>query len=133
MKKVWVNGTFDILHLGHIKLLEFAKNQGDFLCVGIDSDNRVRKLKGPGRPFNGENSRFEFLHSIKYVDKVVIFNSDNDLINKIKEFSPDIFVIGSDYRNKKIIGLEYAKKLLFFDKLDGYSTTKIIHGNKNCY
>ncbi len=126
MKKVWVNGTFDVLHLGHIKLLEFAKRQGTFLCVGIDSDNRVKQLKGPGRPVNSQNARQEFLSVIKYVDKVVIFDSDSELAALIQEYNPDIFVIGSDYRNKKIIGAEFARHLVYFDKLSGYSSTDII-------
>jgi D-beta-D-heptose 7-phosphate kinase/D-beta-D-heptose 1-phosphate adenosyltransferase len=126
MKKVWVNGTFDVLHLGHIKLLEFAKRQGSYLCVGIDSDTRVRQLKGAGRPVNNQLARQEFLAAIKYVDKVVIFNSETELSALIRDYNPDIFVIGSDYRNKKIIGAEYAGKLIYFDKLDDYSSTKII-------
>jgi rfaE bifunctional protein nucleotidyltransferase chain/domain len=127
MKKVWVNGTFDIVHLGHIKLLEYAKQQGDFLCVGIDSDARVKQLKGPDRPLNNENARMEFISSIKYVDKVVLFSSDEELTEHIRNFNPDFFVIGSDYHNKKIIGAEYAGRILFFDKIEGYSSTGIIN------
>ena len=127
MKRVWVNGTFDIVHLGHIKLLEYAKQQGDFVCVGIDSDSRVKQLKGPDRPFNNENARMEFISSIKYVDKVVLFNSDEELTEHIRNFNPDFFVIGSDYRNKRIIGAEYAGRILFFDIIEGYSSTGIIN------
>jgi rfaE bifunctional protein nucleotidyltransferase chain/domain len=130
MKKVWVNGTFDILHLGHIKLLEFARSKGDFLCVGIDSDKRVKQLKGENRPINNELARMEFLSSVKYVDKVVIFDSDNDLTTKIKKYNPDVFVIGSEYKNKKIIGAEYARQIIFFDKIIGYSSSKIINNDK---
>jgi D-beta-D-heptose 7-phosphate kinase/D-beta-D-heptose 1-phosphate adenosyltransferase len=131
MKKVWVNGTFDVLHLGHIKLLEFAKSQGDYLCVGIDSDLRIKTFKGPDRPINKVHARLEFLSAIKFVDRVVIFNSDEELIIHIKVFDPDIFVIGSDYKNKKVIGAEYAKQLIYFDRLDGYSSTFIINGSTN--
>jgi rfaE bifunctional protein nucleotidyltransferase chain/domain len=126
MIKVWVNGTFDILHLGHIKLLEFAKSKGTFLCVGIDSDTRVRQLKGACRPINNQLARQELLSAIKYVDKVVIFSSETELSGIIRAYNPDIFVIGSDYRNKKIIGAEYAGQLIYFDKIGGYSSTKII-------
>lgn len=133
MKKVWVNGTFDVVHLGHIKLLEYAKQCGNILCVGIDSDSRVRQLKGSGRPVNNENSRREFLLSIKYVDKVVIFGSDEELTSCIKNFAPDFFVIGSDYRNRRIIGAEYAGQILFFDRIEGYSSTGIIKQiSNNC-
>jgi D-beta-D-heptose 7-phosphate kinase/D-beta-D-heptose 1-phosphate adenosyltransferase len=127
MKKVWVNGTFDIVHLGHIRLLEFAKQQGDFLCVGIDSDSRVKQLKGPDRPLNNENARMEFISSIKYVDKVVLFSSDEELTEHIRNFNPDFFVIGSDYRDRRIIGAEYAGQILFFEKVEGYSSTDIIN------
>jgi rfaE bifunctional protein nucleotidyltransferase chain/domain len=127
MKKVWVNGTFDILHMGHIKLLEFAKSKGDFLCVGIDSDSRVKQLKGIERPINNAEIRKEFLNAIKYVDEVVIFNSDSELTSLVKEFAPDIFVIGSDYKNKKVIGSEYAIQLIYFEIVEGYSTTNIIN------
>jgi D-beta-D-heptose 7-phosphate kinase/D-beta-D-heptose 1-phosphate adenosyltransferase len=127
MKRVWVNGTFDIVHLGHIKLLEYAKQQGDFLCVGIDSDFRVKQLKGPDRPLNNENARMEFISSIKYVDKVVLFSSDEELTERIRNFNPDFFVIGSDYRNRRIIGAEYADRILFFDKIEGYSSTGILN------
>jgi D-beta-D-heptose 7-phosphate kinase/D-beta-D-heptose 1-phosphate adenosyltransferase len=127
MKRVWVNGTFDIVHLGHIKLLEYAKQQGDFLCVGIDSDSRVKQLKGPDRPLNNENARMEFISSIKYVDKVVLFSSDEELTERIRNFNPDFFVIGSDYRNRRIIGAEYADRILFFDKIEGYSSTGILN------
>lgn len=131
MKKVWVNGTFDILHIGHIKLLEFAKAQGDFLFVGIDSDYRVKLRKGPGRPINDENVRMEFLNALKFVDRVAIFSSDSELSSLIKAFDPDIFVIGSDYKNKKIIGARYARKIIYFDILYGYSTTNIVKSNPN--
>jgi len=131
MKKVWVNGTFDIVHLGHIKLLEYAKQYGSLLCVGIDSDSRVGQLKGSGRPINDEKSRREFLLSIKYVDRVEIFNSDEELTASIKNFAPDFFVIGSDYKNRRIIGAEFAGQIIFFDKIEGYSSTNIIKHIRN--
>jgi D-beta-D-heptose 7-phosphate kinase/D-beta-D-heptose 1-phosphate adenosyltransferase len=129
--KVWVNGTFDVLHIGHIKLLEYASTLGT-LRVGIDSDNRVREKKGEGRPYNGIEDRMEFIRSIRFVDSVVSFDSDNTLIDCIKEYDPDIFVIGSDYKDKKIIGGEFSKKIVFFERIDGLSTTNILnHGNNS--
>lgn len=123
--KVWVNGTFDIVHLGHIKLFEYAKSFGN-LRVAIDSDERVKSLKGQNRPFNNLKSRKEFLLSIKYIDEVVTFSTDDELINQIKEYSPDIMVIGGDYREKSIIGSDFINKILYFDRIDKYSTTNIL-------
>jgi D-beta-D-heptose 7-phosphate kinase/D-beta-D-heptose 1-phosphate adenosyltransferase len=129
--RVWVNGTFDVLHIGHIKLLEYASTLGT-LRVGIDSDNRVREKKGEGRPYNGIEDRMEFIRSIRFVDSVVSFDSDNTLIDCIKEYDPDIFVIGSDYKDEKIIGGEFSKKIVFFERIDGLSTTNILnHGNNS--
>jgi len=127
MIKIWVNGTFDILHRGHLELLSFAKKQGDYLTVGIDSDTRVKLLKGEHRPVNAQEDRRYFLQSLIYVDNVIIFKTDKELSDIINNYNPDIFVIGSDYRNKKIIGEEWAKKLIFFEKIKGYSSTSIIN------
>lgn len=126
MKTVWVNGTFDVLHLGHIKLFEFAKSQGDYLIVGIDSDDRIKELKGPTRPINDELARFDFLHAIKYIDEVRIFSSEENLIQMIKNIEPDIAVWGDEYRDKRKIGVEYVKKVVYFEKIKGYSSTDIL-------
>lgn len=125
MKKVWVNGTFDIVHIGHIKLLEYASTFGT-VRVGIDTDNRVREKKGEGRPYNGIEDRMEFISSIRFVDSVVSFDSDNTLIDRIKEWEPDILVIGDDYKIENIIGSELFNKIIFFNKIDGKSTTNIL-------
>ena len=124
IKKVWVNGCFDILHKGHIELLKFAKSQGTFLIVGIDTDDRVRSMKGPARPFNSQEDRMFFLEAIKYVDHVESFSSNEELEKKLLHFSPAVMVVGSDYKDKKVIGSQYAKELIFFDRVPGYSTTR---------
>jgi len=129
--KVWTNGTFDVLHVGHLKLLEFAASFGD-LRVGIDTDKRVRELKGESRPFNNTEDRKFFLESIKFVNEVVVFDSREELINLVKEFEPDIMVIGDDYKNQPVYGSEFAKKLLFFEKIPNHSTTKILNNENNC-
>lgn len=126
MKKIFVNGTFDILHLGHVKLLKYAKSLGDYLLVAIDSDIRVNQLKGPNRPINTELERKDILLSLKSVDEVAVFNSDQDLIDIIKEYQLDIMVKGSDYIDKPIIGQEYCPDIKFFTMLNDYSTTKKI-------
>jgi D-beta-D-heptose 7-phosphate kinase/D-beta-D-heptose 1-phosphate adenosyltransferase len=127
MTKVWINGTFDVLHLGHIKLLEKGADLGDFLIVGVDSDRRVSELKGEERPINKLVSRITLLESIRYVDRVLTFDSDEELETLIKTIRPQIMVIGDDYKDKRIIGSEYVKEIVFFPKLDGFSSTNIIN------
>jgi D-beta-D-heptose 7-phosphate kinase/D-beta-D-heptose 1-phosphate adenosyltransferase len=125
MKKVWINGCFDVLHYGHFKLIHYAKSLGD-LVIGIDSDERIRQMKGNGRPFHTEGQRIFNLMQIKDVDKIVVFDSDDSLRNHLETYQPDIFVIGDEYMYKPIIGGEHAKEIKFFGKLDGFSTTKLL-------
>lgn len=128
--KVWVNGTFDVLHRGHIELLQFANTKGK-VRVGIDYDERVKELKGEERPVNKWIDRKFLLKSISYVDSVVGFDNDEELENQIKNYNPDIMIVGSDYKNKRVIGSQYVKELLFFDRIEEYSSTKIIDYGKN--
>ena len=123
--KIWVNGTFDVLHIGHIKLLEYAATLG-VVRVGIDSDERVREKKGNNRPYNSLNDRLDFMKSIRFVDSVVSFDSNDTLIDRIKEWEPDIMVIGDDYNYHEIIGIEYIPKVMFFEKIPNKSTTSIL-------
>ena len=123
--RVWVNGTFDVLHIGHIKLLEFASQFGE-VRVGIDTDERVKKLKGELRPINTIKDRIDFMNSIKYVNSSVSFSTDEELCDRIKEWNTDIIVVGNDYKDKKVIGSHLVKEIIFFEKIDGYSSTKII-------
>ena len=129
MVKVWINGTFDVLHIGHIKLLEFANSFG-LVRVGLDSDNRISKMKGKLRPFNNLKDRTEFISCIKFVNSVVSFNTDSELLEEIKKYQPDIFVIGSDYKDKNIIGSEFSKQVIFFEKIKNKSTTEILNYGK---
>lgn len=129
--KVWVNGCFDILHVGHIKLLQYAKSLGKVLVVGIDSDERVRKNKGGDRPFNTLEDRKCVLESIRYVDQVVTYNDDQELEAHISNIGPDYLVIGSDWKNKHVVGAQFTKKVCFFDRMGNYSTTNILNGEKN--
>jgi D-beta-D-heptose 7-phosphate kinase/D-beta-D-heptose 1-phosphate adenosyltransferase len=123
--RVWVNGTFDVLHIGHIKLLEFASQFGE-VRVGIDTDERVKKLKGELRPINTIKDRIDFMNSIKYVNSSVSFSTDEELCDRIKEWNTDIIVVGNDYKDKRVIGSHLVKEVIFFEKIDGYSSTKII-------
>ena len=128
--RIWVNGAFDILHIGHIKLLKHAAGMG-YLRVGIDTDERIKELKGPTRPFNCFRDREEFLLSLRFVDEVVGFGSEQELIDEIKLYQPDVMVIGSDYRNKRIVGSEFINKIVYFDRLEGVSTTSILEYEKD--
>jgi rfaE bifunctional protein nucleotidyltransferase chain/domain len=123
--KVWVNGTFDVMHVGHIKLLEQASRLGT-VRVGLDTDERIRSKKGPTRPVNTLEDRMEFMKSIRYVDSVVSFGSNEELENRIKEWDADIMVIGNDYKYHEIIGGHLVEKVFFFDKIEGKSTTNIL-------
>ena len=124
--KVWVNGTFDILHIGHLKLLEYSASFGE-LRVGIDSNKRVQELKGNDRPFNTAEDRKYFLECLKFVKDVVVFDSRQELIDLVKKYQPDYMIIGDDYRDQIVYGSEFAKKLIFFEKIPNYSTTKILN------
>lgn len=130
MDIVWVNGTFDILHVGHIELLKYAKSLGDFLCVGIDCDKRVTENKGNDRPINNECDRMTMLYALRYVDMVIIFDSDDTLTNCIKYLKPKHMVVGSDYKNSKVIGAEHAAELHFFERIKPHSSTNIINKKK---
>lgn len=125
-KKVFVNGTFDVLHAGHLALLNYAKSLGDYLIVGIDTDERVKEKKGSTRPVNSVEDRTLMLINLKSVDEVKHFGTDEELENLIKSAQPDIMVVGSDWKDKSVIGSYHAAKLIFFDRIDGYSSTKII-------
>lgn len=128
--KVWVNGCFDILHYGHLRMLRYAGNLGDRLVVGIDSDSRVKQLKGNDRPYHNETQRKFNLKQLKYVDKVIIYNSEEMLEWHIRNEEPDVMVIGSDYRDKKIIGIDFIKKIDYFERIESISTTDIMnYGN----
>ena len=129
MTKVFVNGTFDILHPGHIRLLRSASSIGK-VCVAIDSDNRVKQLKGPYRPINNAYHRIQMLEALKYVDYAMVFHSDEELKQIITEWKPDYMIKGSDYRGKLIVGEELVLRILFIDITDD-STTKIIERISN--
>ena len=132
MTKVVVNGTFDIIHLGHLRLLQYAKSfPNSYLLVLTDSDRRVRELKGADRPVNTEYERCNMLFALKYVDRVEIFDTDQELVDLIKDFQPDVMVKGSDYQGKPIIGAEYCKEIKFYDRFKNYSTTNKIQDIAN--
>ena len=124
-KIVFTNGCFDILHIGHIKYLEEAKNCGDILILGLNSDKSVQKLKGENRPINTESDRAYILASLEVVDYLVIFQEDTpfELINLIK---PDVLIKGGDYEGKQVVGQNIAKELKLIKFVDGKSTSNTI-------
>lgn len=128
--KVWINGAFDVLHVGHMRLLQLGASLGS-VRVGLDSDKRIRELKGRERPYNTLKDRVEFISSVKYVDDVVTFNTREELIERIKEYQPDLMVIGDDYRGKEIVGIEYIPKVVYYNKVKGKSTSSILSYEKS--
>jgi len=127
-KIVWTNGCFDLLHLGHIDYLSKAKDQGDILVVGVNTDDSVKRIKKEGRPITDEKSRSIIIASLRFVDAVVLFDEDTPY-NMIKLIQPDVLVKGSDYKAEDIVGYDIVKarggQIVTIDFLPGYSTTTI--------
>lgn len=124
--RVMVNGTFDIVHRGHIEMLNYAKSLGDFLLVAIDTDRRVKELKGEQRPINNQWDRMFMLDNLRAVDSVRFFDSKEELIEIMKEYQPDIYVKGSDWKSGTGTAHQYSKQVIYYDRVGDYSTTNII-------
>jgi rfaE bifunctional protein nucleotidyltransferase chain/domain len=128
-KVVFTNGCFDLLHPGHIRSLESARAFGDFLIVGINSDNSVRALKGPGRPVIPQHERAEILASLECVDAVLIFDEPTPR-TVIAALLPDVLVKGGDWPGDQIVGREEVEaaggRVERIDILDSYSTSAIL-------
>jgi rfaE bifunctional protein nucleotidyltransferase chain/domain len=131
IKKIigFTNGCFDILHFGHIELLKKAKSKCDFLIVGLNSDKSIKKIKGNKRPILNLKNRIKVIKSIKYVNKVIVFDETNPL-KVIKKIKPDIIFKGSDYKLKNIVGYNFQmkrnKKIEIIKLIGDISTTKIL-------
>jgi rfaE bifunctional protein nucleotidyltransferase chain/domain len=123
-KVIFANGCFDIIHRGHLELLRFARNQGDKLIIGLNSDSSVKALKGNSRPINNQEDRKFVLECINFVDEVHIFNEETPY-KLIKEVLPDIIVKGGDYLALDVVGSDLCE-IIIFELVDGYSSTKII-------
>jgi len=124
--KVFVNGTFDLLHRGHLELLNYAKTLGDRVYVGIDSDRRVAEMKGSSRPIYNVDDRKYFLENLKAVHRVAVFDNDAQLEAMVQFIQPHVMVVGSDWKGKSVIGSYYAAKLVFFDRVGDYATTETV-------
>ena len=122
-KTIFTNGCFDILHRGHMELLKYCKSLGKVI-VGVNSDESIKRLKGPERPFFMQEDRVFMLKCCKYVDEIIIFDEDTpyDLIKKI---NPDIIVKGGDYKVEDVVGHGLAE-VRIFQYMKGYSTTNIL-------
>jgi len=125
-KIVFANGCFDILHLGHLKILSEAKRRGDVLIVGLNSDSSIKKIKGSKRPILTQKTRARLLANMIQVDYVVIFNEATPY-NLIKRIKPDILVKGGDWKKDKIVGKNLVKKIYRVKLCSGHSTTRIIN------
>ena len=138
MHTVFTNGCFDILHKGHVKLLEFCKYYKGVsfsgrslfprVVVGLNSDASVKRLKGDSRPINNQDDRAYLLESLEYVDEVIIFDEDTpyELLKKVR---PDFIVKGGDYKKEDVVGNDLAE-VVIYNYINGYSTTNIIEKSK---
>lgn len=125
-KKVWVSGSFDVLHLGHIDLLRYTKSLGEELIVSIDSDRRIKGLKGDKRPINSSAERKEFLESICYVDKVLVFDKEEEAKKQIINNKIDIIVASDDYKKEQVIGSDLIQTIVYKKRIPK-STTAILN------
>lgn len=129
---VWSNGCYDIIHSGHIHSLKYAKSLGDKLCVGINSDESIKRLKGNNRPIVPLQNRIEMLKALDCVDFIVVLQDDfpQDIIEKIK---PNILVKGEDWKGRDIAGANVVDRVEYFPLVEGLSTSKIIEKIINVY
>jgi rfaE bifunctional protein nucleotidyltransferase chain/domain len=126
MIKIFVNGSFDLLHFGHVCLLQQARELGDYLLVATDSDRRIRELKGPQRPIYTQSARVGMLQALAAVDRVEVFDSDQELRDIIRNYEPDVMIKGSDWKGHSIIGSEFCRSTKFIDRIEDYATTRTI-------
>jgi D-glycero-beta-D-manno-heptose 1-phosphate adenylyltransferase len=133
-KIVFTNGCFDLLHLGHVDYLEKARQLGDKLVLGLNTDRSISSIKGPNRPLQDEMSRARVMASLLFVDAVVLFDSDTPL-ELIKAVQPDILVKGDDYSIEQIVGHDVVQQAGGVVKtvplVTGYSTTSIVKKIEN--
>ncbi|MCX8112220.1 MAG: D-glycero-beta-D-manno-heptose 1-phosphate adenylyltransferase [Bacteroidia bacterium] len=126
---VFTNGCFDILHLGHVTYLEEAAKLGDVLIVGLNSDESVRRLKGPSRPLQPQDARARLLAALEFVEAVIIFEEDTPQ-QLIERIAPDVLVKGGDYTIDSVVGADFVRQrggeVVILPLVVGYSTTELI-------
>ena len=125
-KIVWTNGTFDILHPGHIQLFKVARSLGDKVIVATDTDEKIKKDKGDHKPVNDLFYRVAMLAAIKYIDVVLTFNDRKELEGLIQLYKPDILILGDDWRYGDVVGREHAKEVRFLPRVGGYASSNTI-------
>ena len=130
LKIIFTNGCFDILHSAHVRLLQYAKSQGDILIVGLNSDISIKNIKGNDRPINDLNERKTILSLFSFIDYIIIFD-DNSPLQIIKNIKPNIIIKGGDYNINDIIGKEYCDKVLIFNYIENKSSTSVINKIKS--
>lgn len=123
-KVVFTNGCFDIIHVGHIRYLTEAKNMGDILVIGLNSDSSISRIK-PGRPIISEQQRAEVLSALYMVDYITLFDEESPY-ELIKEIKPDILVKGADWEKKDIVGSDIVRDVRTIPFVEGVSTSEII-------
>ncbi len=126
---VFTNGCFDVLHRGHVYYLSRAREMGDLLVIGLNSDDSVTRLKGEGRPVNDQQSRAEVLGALGFVDYIILFEEDTPM-KLLTTLRPDILVKGGDYKLEEVVGhqevITYGGKVTTIPVVEGYSSTSII-------
>jgi len=128
---VWTNGTFDILHPGHIELFKVARSLGNKVIVATDTDEKIRKDKGEHRPINDLCHRVAMLEAIKYIDVVHTFGSREELEGLIEMYAPDILLLGDDWRDGDVVGWEHAMETRYLPRVGGYATSKTVKKIQN--
>ena len=130
-KIVWTNGTFDLLHPGHIQLFKVARSLGDKVIVATDTDAKIKKDKGDHKPVNDLCYRVAMLEPIKYIDVVHTFGNRQQLEDLIQLYDPDILLLGDDWRDGEVVGAEFAKEVRFLPRVGGYASSSTISKIKN--
>ena len=131
MSIVWTNGTFDILHPGHIELFKVARSLGDKVIVATDTDEKIKADKGEHKPVNDLCYRVAMLEAIKYIDVVHTFGSRQQLEDLVQLYEPDILLLGDDWRDGEVVGAEFAKEVRFLPRVGGYASSSTISKIKN--
>ena len=131
MSIVWTNGTFDILHPGHIQLFKVARSLGDKVIVATDTDAKIKKDKGDHKPINDLSYRVAMLEAVKYIDVVLTFCDRAELEGLIQLYNPDILLLGDDWQGGDVVGIEHAKGVRFLPRVGGYASSNTIKRIQN--